>query len=143
MAKFGRTSRDRLSTCHSDIQAIFQEVVLEFDCSIICGHRDETKQNSAVYEGNSTLRYPMSKHNQWPSVAVDAGPWFPGITIPWDDIPQITFFAGQVLQIAKRLHADGKIEHILRWGGDWNGNNLIRDQKLMDYVHFELIKPEE
>ncbi len=142
MARFGRTSRSRLRTCHSDLQAIFQEVVIEFDCSVVCGHRDKKEQNKAFHDNKSSIVWPMSKHNRRPSTAVDAAPWFSGgIGIPWEDIPQICFFAGQVLQIAKRLHAEGKIEHVLRWGGDWNSNNLIRDQNLMDYVHFELIKP--
>lgn len=142
MARFSRSSNRKLSTCHCDMRAIFQEVVLEFDCTIICGHRDKFDQDAAFYDGLSSLQWPKSKHNGRPSKAVDSGPWFDnGIGIPWNDIPQICYFAGQVMQIAKRLYTEGKIEHVLRWGGDWNGNNLIRDQKLMDYVHFELIKP--
>jgi hypothetical protein len=41
MPKFGRKSRNQLSTCHEDLQALFEEVVKYFDCSVLEGHRGE------------------------------------------------------------------------------------------------------
>ena len=41
MAKFGRKSRERLETCHEDLQDLFNEVVRFFDCSVLEGHRGE------------------------------------------------------------------------------------------------------
>ena len=26
------------------------------------------------------------------------------------------------------------------WGGDWNGNGVIRDEKFQDLVHFEILE---
>lgn len=93
----------------------------------------------AYISGASSVKWQGSKHNSTPSMAVDCGPWFRDLGIPWKDIPQICYFAGHVMRLAQNMLSAGEINHRLRWGGDWNNNRLIRDQKLMDYVHFELI----
>jgi len=87
MPHFGKTSRKRLATCHEDLQLVFNEVIKHFDCTIVCGHRGEADQNDAFERGNSKLRFPQSKHNQWPSLAVDAVPW----PINWDDTDRMRY----------------------------------------------------
>lgn len=135
MPKFSLSSFSKLSTCHRDLQVIFFEVIKSFDCTILEGFRDEQRQEMAFQEGKTTLHWPHGRHNSNPSLAVDVAP-FP---IDWKNIRQFYYFAGYVLGIARALKDQGKITHSLRWGGDWNNDNLIEDQKLNDLVHFELI----
>jgi peptidoglycan L-alanyl-D-glutamate endopeptidase CwlK len=134
MPHFGLTSRKRLDTCHKDLQAIFVEVVKGFDCAILCGHRDEVAQMLAYESGKSQLTWPDSKHNTFPSMAVDVAPW----PLDWNDRGAFYMLAGYVLCTADRLRAEGRITHRLRYGGDWNGNHNTRDQKLHDLPHYEL-----
>jgi peptidoglycan L-alanyl-D-glutamate endopeptidase CwlK len=42
--------------------------------------------------------------------------------------------------IAQKLKDDGKMTHSVRFGGDWDGDKDITDQKFNDLVHFELIE---
>ena len=128
MAKFGAASLMRLETCHPLIQLLFRQVVRDFDCTIIKGHRGKEEQNDAVRDGKSKLEWPNSKHNVQPSHAVDAGPW----PLDWDDTYSFYLFAGWVLATARMLNIP------IRWGGDWDSDLDIHDQNFNDLVHFEL-----
>ena len=93
MAKFGKTSKERLSTCEKDLQMLFNEVVKGFDCSVVCGHRGEEAQNEAYKRGNSQVKYPHGRHNAVPSRAVDVSPY----PIDWGDRDRFHYFAGYCL----------------------------------------------
>ena len=129
MAKFGSNSRARLSTCHEDLQKVFNEVIKDWDCSILEGHRDERRQNKLFSEGKTKVQYPFGRHNSKPSRAADVSPY----PIDWDDRERFHFFAGYVLGTAKSMGIK------LRWGGDWNMNFEVDDNKFDDFPHFELI----
>lgn len=129
MPAFGKSSRARLETCHPDLQRLFQEVVKTFDCSILCGERGEDEQNQAYYTGKSKLKYPESKHNTSPSIAVDVAPY----PIDWDDLGRFYLFAGYVFRVAEELGIK------VRYGGDWDGDKRTTDQKFNDLPHWELI----
>ncbi len=139
MPKFGKTSRERLETCHPDIIRLFNEVVKEYDCSILEGYRGEEKQNEMFATGKSKLKFPLGKHNSKPSKAVDVAPY----PINWGDegtssqrqkaVARFYHFAGYVLAKADSLGIK------VRWGGDWDGDKDFSDQKFDDLVHFELI----
>ena len=131
MPKFSQTSKSRLADCHPTLQRLFNTVVETFDCTIVCGHRSEYEQNKAFFEGNSKLKYPKSKHNIKPSLAVDAAPYISGKGISWD-ANQCRYFAGYVMGVASRIGIK------LRWGGDWDSDNDVNDQSFNDLVHFEL-----
>ena len=75
----------------------------------------------------------MSKHNSFPSLAVDVAPY----PINWSDKERFYFFAGYVKATADQM----KIK--IRWGGDWDGDTKVRDQTFMDLPHYELIETEE
>jgi len=128
MPSFSKRSKDRLAECHPDLQQVFEQVIKHYDCTILCGRRGEGEQNRAFYEGRSKLRYPDSKHNKSPSLAVDVAPW----PIDWADRERWLIFGGIVLGIAATMGVD------LRWGGDWNGNLRTSDQSFHDLPHFEL-----
>lgn len=135
MAKFGKRSQANLSESHKDLQTIFNEVIKYFDCSVIEGHRGEYEQNEAFKNKKSKLKYPKSKHNKIPAMAVDAVPY----PIDWKDTNRMRYFAGFVVGIANLLKDRGIIDHALRWGGDWNRNTQLKDNKFQDLPHYELI----
>ena len=128
MAKFGKTSKQRLSTCHKDLQKVFNEVIKHVDCSILEGHRSGERQDKLFEEGKTKVKYPNGRHNANPSRAVDVAPY----PIDWDDRERFHLFAGFVIGIAKSMGIT------LRWGGDWNMNFEVDDNQFDDFPHFEL-----
>ena len=128
MPKFGKSSRKRLATCHEDLQKVFNEVIKKVDCSIIEGQRSEERQNRLFEEGKTKVRYPKGRHNAVPSRAVDVVPY----PVDWNDRERFHLFSGFVLGVAYRMGIN------LRWGGDWNMNFEVDDNKFDDFPHFEL-----
>ena len=129
MPKFGKSSRERLATCDERLQKVFNEVIKHVDCSVIEGHRDEVRQNELYEEGKTKVYFPNGRHNANPSRAVDVVPY----PIDWDDRERFHLFAGFVLGIAKSIGIT------LRWGGDWDRDWTVMDNKFDDFPHFELI----
>ncbi len=137
MLKFSLKSKNNLATCHEDLQKIFNEVIKNYDCSILQGWRSNEEQEELFRENKTKLRSGQSKHNKRPSLAVDVAPY----PIDWKKINKrdikeyykFYHFAGYVKGIADNM----KIE--IRWGGDWNNNNSFDDQTFDDLPHFELI----
>ena len=79
MYKFSKRSLFNLDSCHPILKALAAEAIKTFDFTVICGHRDKAKQMEAYANKTSKLKWPRSKHNQWPSQAFDAIPYpFPG-----------------------------------------------------------------
>lgn len=127
---------ENLATCDAVLQVLFNEVIKHIDCSILVGERGEEAQNEAYDEDASTKRWPDSKHNLTKeekeagkkSQAVDVAPY----PIDWENKKRFYYFAGFVKGLAIRMGIP------IRFGGDWDGDNDLDDQKLMDLVHFEL-----
>jgi len=140
MANFSKASLDKLSTCHIDLQTLFNEVIKEFDCIVMEGHRGQEAQDEAFRTGKSQKKYPYGNHNATPSNAVDVAPYdTKKKTINWNDKITFYYFSGFVLGIAYKLKQEGKISHSIRWGGDWNSDDDLHDQTLFDLVHFEIV----
>ena len=79
MPKFSKRSLDRLATCHPDLQKVCNELIKTYDFSVNCGHRGKAEQDAAVKSGASKAKWPTSRHNTNPSLAVDIYPYpFPG-----------------------------------------------------------------
>jgi peptidoglycan L-alanyl-D-glutamate endopeptidase CwlK len=101
------------------------------DISLIWGHRDRETQNG-LYENNlSQVKYPDSKHNSTPSLAVDIQP-FP---YPLDEKKlwaALGYLAGAASMIAKEEGFE------IRWGGDWDRDGDVTDQKFYDLFHIEI-----
>lgn len=133
MPAFSNSSRDKLSTCRPELRALFNEVVLHFDCTIIEGVRGRDAQEAAVAAGNSQLHWPNGKHNVKTigelSSAVDVAPY----PIDWGDRERMTLFAGYVKGVAQMMGIR------IRWGGDWDGDTEVKDNRFDDLVHFELV----
>jgi peptidoglycan L-alanyl-D-glutamate endopeptidase CwlK len=136
MPKFGAESKRQLATCHPDLQLLFNTVIEFVDCKVLEGHRNQADQEKDFNDGNSKLHYPYGKHNATPSNAADVTPY----PVLWTNLARFYWFAGIVIGVAKMLKAQGKMSHDVRYGGDWNRNYEITDEKgLRDLVHFELV----
>lgn len=137
MPSFSSLSLFRLQTCHEDLIVLFSEVVKNIDCTVTEGYRTQAAQEAAFNAGNSKLHYPNGNHNSKPSSAVDVYPY----PVDMKNTARFMWFAGYVMGVADRLFIEGKITHRIRWGGDWNRNYDITDEKgLRDLVHFEIVK---
>ena len=128
MPRFGKKSKEQLATCNEKQERVFNEVIKTVDCSVLEGHRDKDRQNAFYEEGKTKVKYPKGRHNADPSLAVDVVPY----PIDWDDRERFHLFAGFVLGTAKQMGIK------LRWGGDWNINWFVDDNKFDDFPHFEL-----
>ena len=128
MPKFGTRSRNALHSCDEKLIKVFNEVIKTVDCSVLEGHRNQSKQDKYYEEGKSKVKYPKGRHNATPSRAVDVCPY----PIDWSDRERFHLFSGFVLGIAKSMGIK------LRWGGDWNMNWEVDDNKFDDFPHFEL-----
>jgi len=129
MPKFSSISNERLNTVHPQLQTLFRTVVLRHDCSIIYGVRTLEEQKRLVMQGLS--RTMNSKHLMQPdgyAHAVDVAPY----PIDWNDTKRFYYFGGIVLGTADMLNIR------VRWGGDWDQDDDLSDQRFMDLVHFEL-----
>lgn len=119
--KFSKRSIANLKQCHEDLQRVMNEVIKDFDITVICGHRGEKEQNEAYNSGNSNAKFGESKHNSFPSMAVDIVPY----PLDWNDIPRFEEMGEVVMRKADELGIK------IKWGRDFKG--------LKDYPHFELI----
>jgi len=129
MAKFSKTSLNRLYSCHQDIQKICFKAITIFDFSVLCGYRNKRDQTKAYKQKKSQLQYPNSKHNIVPSIAIDLAPY----PIDWEDNNRFIYLAGHLMGIALELNIQ------LRWGGNWKKDNNLKNNGFNDYAHFELI----
>ena len=134
MPQFSESSRQKLQTCHRDLQMLFNLVVVKRDCTIICGHRGKEEQNEAYRTGRSKLVFPQSMHNQSPSLAVDVMPYFDCEPhIRWEDTESTYNFIGYVQGIADQLGIK------IRSGADWNSDLDFHNQTYFDLPHYELV----
>ena len=129
MPELSTASLRLLATCHADMQAICHDAIKIYDFTILCGHRGRVLQDKLFASGASKLKYPNSKHNSNPSLAIDIAPY----PIDWQDTTRFYYLAG----IIKCLAHGNNIS--LRWGGDWDCDSDFADQSFNDLVHFELV----
>ena len=122
MPSFSERSLNNLNTCDPDLIKLFTEVIKVYDCSILCGHRNEEDQNKEYLEGNSKAEWPNSKHNSLPSQGVDVVPY----PVDWEDLSRQHRFATTVYDIAMKLGIR------VRWGGMF--------KSFYDSPHWQVIK---
>ena len=143
MPAFGTTSRERLNTCDKRLRKVFEAVVKMFDCSILEGRREWSRQQELLdaVPPKTTLGPGLSKHNMpldWDapeesfrSKAVDAAPY----PIDWDDSKRFVYFAGLVIATGTAMGVK------IRWGGNWDmDQTIIDDQNFDDLPHFEIVE---
>lgn len=121
--KWGKKSLERLASCDTKLQEL-ANMMLErspFDLTITCGFRGEKEQNEAYQNGKSNARFGQSKHNTYPSQAVDICPY----PIDWEETnPRWTQMALNAMWCA------GKLGFEITWGGTF--------KNITDKPHIEL-----
>lgn len=130
MNLYSNNSQRHLNTCCEELQQIFAAVLQIYDCTIIEGHRTKEIQDEYFRTKKSKVEYPDSQHNALPSNGVDVAPY----PILWNDRERFVHFAGIVKGVAAEKG------YTIRWGGDWDNDNDLKDQTFMDLVHFEIIR---
>ena len=128
MPYFGKESKKHLLTCDNKLQKVFNEVIKHVDCSVLEGHRSKDRQNKLYEDGKTKVKYPNGRHNRQPSSAVDVTPY----PVDWKDRERQTLFAGFVIGVASQMGIN------LRWGGDWDQDFQVVDNRFDDFPHFEL-----
>jgi len=135
MPSFGKKSRAKLDTCDTRIIAVMERAIRIVDFTVIYGHRGKEAQNMAFDAGHSKVKFPNSKHNVIPSIAIDIAPWVNG-QIPWNKPEYFYHIAGVVMCISKTICIP------IRWGGNWDMDDQFvkydDDESLNDLGHFEL-----
>ena len=128
MPRYSNKSKERLASCDERLQDVFNEVIKYVDCSILEGHRSKERQNKLYDENRTKVKYPNGRHNSSPSKAVDVTPY----PVDWEDRERQPLFAGFVLGLARNMGIR------LRWGGDWDMDFQVMDNRFDDFPHFEV-----
>jgi hypothetical protein len=124
MPKFGRRSRERLKGVDSRLVNILNELVKIMDVTIIEGLRTKERQEELVAQGKSQTKF--SKHIE--GRAVDLAPY----PVDWEDRERFHYMGGMIRGIGKQMGVN------VRWGGDWDSDGEIKDNKFDDLVHVEI-----
>lgn len=126
MPKFSASSQARLATCHPDLQAVCNELIKQYDFTVLEGHRSQAAQTAALQRGASKRTWPHSAHNKTPSLAVDIAPY----PVDWDNISRFNEMIIRFDTVANMLRAEGKIASQFTYGGYW--------RTLQDWPHIEI-----
>jgi peptidoglycan L-alanyl-D-glutamate endopeptidase CwlK len=144
MNYWSKTSKRRLLTCHREIIRFAEEVLQVHDCSVITGYRNSVEQNKLYYATprRSKLKYPNSKHNINPSIAIDLVPYVPQLGGPTWDNEYSLYFAGLALGVADMLFKNGQMSYKIRCGLNWSTNRQknFKLNEFRDTLHFELYR---
>ncbi len=125
MPRFGRRSKRRLKGVDERLIEILNELIKIMDITVIEGVRSEKRQEELLKKGATKTKY--SKHLT--GKAVDIAPY----PIDWEDRDRFHYMGGMFRGI-------GFIKgYKVRWGGDWDSDGEIKDNKFDDLVHVELI----
>lgn len=118
----------RLKHAHPLLQKLMNVAREKFDFTILDSQRGREAQEKAFREGHTKVHFGNSAHNWDPSVALDVAP----LPIVWSSRAPFIALSKVILAIAK----EEKIP--VRWGGDWNMNGILTDEKFSDLPHYEL-----
>jgi len=161
MYSFGKNSKEKLATCHSDLQKIMNLAIKRtvIDFGISEGHRPKEQQFEyfkigRVLKNGSWIKIGKTitnvdgydkegKHNIKESEAVDIYIYHPDKdireSIMYSEI-HLAYVIGVVSSCAKELLEKGEITHNIRSGSNWDNDGIIDlDQTFDDYPHLELI----
>lgn len=141
MPSFSRQSQKKLMTVRDEIQQVMNQVIYQYDITILEGRRSWERQDELFRQGKSKLRGGQSKHNapmdrggnemgDWLVDAVDVAPY----PIDWKDTKRFCYMAGIIMGVARQMNYE------LRWGGNWDMDQvIIDDQNFIDLPHFEWV----
>ena len=130
MPRFSEASETALTSCDERLQRLLRKAIERFDFRVLEGHRSMERQRELYDRGLSKALPGSSKHNTLPSLAVDIAPY----PIDWADREQFTLLAGYLLGLAEGMGFR------LRWGGDWDQDFVVADNRFDDLPHFEIVE---
>jgi peptidoglycan L-alanyl-D-glutamate endopeptidase CwlK len=130
MYKFSKRSLGNLSTAHPLLKEVCEIALAEgiIDFVVIEGHRDKATQDRYFAEGASKLRWPKSKHNRFPSEAVDIVPY----PVDFKDIKRFQELAVVIKAAWEKIPDEKKDGWKLYNGADW--------KNFIDRPHWEIKK---
>jgi len=119
---WGSASLAQIATAHPLLQTLCNRVIkrsdLPADLRCLFGHRGKADQDAAFARGASKLKWPKSKHNAQPSLAVDLVPIVAG-QVSWD-WKHYNAIAPIIKDEWAKMQAEGLTgSAVLTWGGDW------------------------
>jgi peptidoglycan L-alanyl-D-glutamate endopeptidase CwlK len=124
MYKFGKRSRERLKGVDARLVNVLNELIKIMDVTIIEGLRSKERQEQLLAQGKTKTKY--SKHIE--GKAVDLAPY----PINWEDREMFHYMGGMLRGLGKAMGVN------IRWGGDWDSDGDIHDNKFDDLVHVEI-----
>lgn len=138
MYKFSRHSKEQLGTVHALLKLALKISIKFVDFKVLEGFRDERRQNELYEDGKSNVRWPDSKHNESPSMAVDIAPY----PVDWSDTERFYYVAGFIMGVGSMLLRVLRLRdrYAFRYGGDWDRDGDISDQSFNDLGHIELVR---
>lgn len=162
MYSYGSKSQSVKETLCEELALVADDVIQVYNISLIEGHRTKEKQDHYFETGASKLKFPNSKHNTYPSDALDAWPYVEVLA----GVPVHTALSGHPDQIAELSKKTGYTkERIwqlilqeyatmkgvfmamaykrgikLRFGDDWDGDHDRLDQSFIDLPHMEVVR---
>lgn len=128
MPKFSSRSLKARKELHPDLQLLVDEAIKEIDFVILDAQRGRAEQEKAFKGGFSKAHFGDSAHNYIPAIALDICP-FP---IDFNDAAKFRALAKVFVRIAKERKLP------VRWGGDWDMDGDWKDERFLDWGHFEL-----
>ena len=124
MYKFGKRSKSRLKGVDERLVNVLNELIKIMDVTIIEGLRSKERQQELLAQGKTKTKY--SKHIK--GKAVDLAPY----PIDWNDREMFHYMGGMLRGLGKAMGVN------IRWGGDWDSDGDINDNKFDDLVHVEI-----
>lgn len=122
----GKGSVGLLSTCHPSLVRFVERIStgidagdlapLVTDVMVVCGFRGQRDQDAAFANGTSQKRWPDSKHNVMPALAVDIAPY----PLDWNDTKAFEALRRYAKGVA---HGMGLPIRTISW--DWPHYELI------------------
>lgn len=131
---FGYGSLKQRDTLHPDLKKVLDEASKTFNFTILCGYRNEEDQNKAYKEGNSKVKWPDSRHNTYPSEAVDCVP-YDKTGVPWKDVYRFARMMGHIEAAAIRVGVQ------IELGMDWDMDGDTVEHSFKDFPHVQLKRP--
>ena len=129
MHKYSKQSLEKLTTAAKPLQKLFLKAIEgSQDITILAGARGQAEQDRAFNEGRSHVKWPSSRHNHFPSFAIDCAPY----PIDWNNIESFKALSIHIFSCWDSLSNEDKEGYDLVWGGSWI--------HFKDYPHWEIIK---
>lgn len=129
---WSQSSIDKLNTVDPRLVSVFDRALSlgVVDIRILEGHRNKETQDEMFFQKKSELEWPNSKHNKFPSLAVDALP-LPFKKEDWINLGKFGMFSGFIIGVGYSMGVK------IRSGFDWN-KNFDPTDNWIDAPHFEL-----